>query len=518
MANQLREFTLEEVSKHNAEKDLWIVINSKVYDLSKFANMHPGGSGVLYDSQVAGKDVTDLFFSLHRQEVLAKSAYQRLIIGTVKGQQQRIIPRQPGDIKRIPYSEANWLAAGFFSPYFKESHRKFLHVARKFAEEVVFPDGEVNDPLDRMPSPSVIQAMAKNNIIAMRIGPGPHLKGRQLFGGLITPEEFDYFHEMILHQEMSNAATRGYNDGLLGGGVIGLPALVYYGSESLKAKYLADILDGKKHICLAISEAFAGSDVAGLRTTAKRTPDGKYFIVTGTKKWITNGHFADWFVTPCRTEKGLTVLLIPRTEEVTTKLIKTAYSSAAGTAHVFFDGVKVPVENVLGLENGGLVVILANFNHERWMMTAITVKIMRIVVEETFQWAHQRIVFGKPLLEQPVVRNKLAGMIARVETSQAWLENITYQMNHMPWKDQAKYLAGPIGLMKMQTTRSAQQIATDAVQIFGGRGITKTGLGRIIEGFHRTVPFDAILGGAEDVLGDLGVRQAMKYFPKNTRL
>jgi len=152
------------------------------------------------------------------------------------------------------------------------------------------------------------------------------------------------------------------------------------------------------------------------------------------------------------------------------------------------------------------------------MMTSVTIKIMRAVVEETFQWAHQRIVFGKPLLEQPVVRSKLAGMIARVETSQAWLENITHQMNHMPYKDQAKYLAGPLGLLKMQTTRSAQDMARDAAQIFGGRGITKTGLGRIIEGFHRTVPFDAILGGTEDVLGDLGVRQAMKFFPKDTRL
>ena len=105
-------------------------------------------------------------------------------------------------------------------------------------------------------------------------------------------------------------------------------------------------------------------------------------------------------------QKGLTVLLVPRTEEVSTKIIKTAYSSSAGTAHVFFDGVKVPIENILGPENGGLVVILANFNHERWMMTACTIKMMRAAVEETFQWAHQRIVFGKPLLEQPVVRSK----------------------------------------------------------------------------------------------------------------
>jgi len=185
---------------------------------------------------------------------------------------------------------------------------------------------------------------------------------------------------------------------------------------------------------------------------------------------------------------------------------------------VFFDEAIVPADNVIGPEHGGLVVILANFNHERWMMTCNTVRIERAIVEECFQWANQRVIFGKSLLEQPVVRSKLAGMITRVETSQGWLEQITYNMNHMPYKDQAKYLAGPIALLKTHTTRSAQQTATDAVQLFGGRGITPSGLGRVIEAYHRTVPTDATLGGAEDVLADLGVRQAMKYFPKNSRL
>jgi len=389
---------------------------------------------------------------------------------------------------------------------------------RKFAEEVVFPDGNTQDELGKMPSQSVIEKMAALNMHAMRLGPGEHLKGLTLMNGTVKPEEFDHFHEMILSMETINPATRGYNDGLLGGMVIGLPAVMNYGTPELKARVMPEVLAGKKFISLAISEAFAGSDVAGLRTVAKKTPDGKHFIVTGTKKWITNGHFSDYFVTPCKTGKGLTVLLVPRTAEVTTKPIKTAYSSSAGTAHVFFDGVKVPVENIIGPENGGLIVILANFNHERWMMSCNTIRVERAIVEECFQWASQRIVFGKPLLEQPVIRSRLADMITRVETSQNWLENITFQMNNMPYKDQAKYLAGPIALLKSHCTRSAQATATDATQIFGGRGITKTGLGRVIEQYHRTVPFDATLGGAEDVLADLGVRQAMKFLPKNHRL
>ena len=146
-------------------------------------------------------------------------------------------------------------------------------------------------------------------------------------------------------------------------------------------------------------------------------------------------------------------------------------------------------------------------------MVCMVSRWMRTVVEECLKWAHQRIVFGKPLISQPVIRQKLARMIALVEAVQSWLETITYQMNHLSYKEQAKSLSGPIGLLKTFATRSAHEVADDAVNIFGGRGITQTGMGRVVEMFHRTYKFDAILGGAEEVMADLGVRQAMRFMP-----
>lgn len=116
-------------------------------------------------------------------------------------------------------------------------------------------------------------------------------------------------------------------------------------------------------MCLAVTEAFAGSDVAGIRTTAELTEDGQHFLVSGTKKWITNGMFCDYFVTACKTAKGFTVLLIPRSEAVETKLIKTSYSTAAATTYIQFDKAKVPVRNMLGKEGQGFQVIMSNFNH-----------------------------------------------------------------------------------------------------------------------------------------------------------
>ena len=102
------------------------------------------------------------------------------------------------------------------------------------------------------------------------------------------------------------------------------------------------------------------------------------------------------------------MLLIERTEGVETTQIKTAYSSTAGTAYIKFDNVKVPVENLLGIEDQGFRVIMTNFNHERWMIATFSVRTSRMVVEECLKWANQRRVFGKKLNDQPVIRQKYA--------------------------------------------------------------------------------------------------------------
>ncbi|KAI7324648.1 hypothetical protein KC315_g8199 [Hortaea werneckii] len=105
-------------------------------------------------------------------------------------------------------------------------------------------------------------------------------------------------------------------------------------------------------------------------------------------------------------------------------------------------------------------------------------------------------------------------MISLTESCQAWLEQITHQMNQLSYEEQSKQLGGPIGLLKSFATRCAHEIADESTNIFGGRGLTQGGMGKVVEMWHRTYKFDAILGGTEEILADLGVRQAMKNFPK----
>lgn len=504
-------YTREEVAKHNAEDSVWFVIDSVVYDVSDFVDAHPGGEAVL--RQVAGTDATSDFYNLHRHEVLVK--YADLAIGTLAGEKPSVITPKPGDLSLVPYAEPLWLTPSFRSPYYKDSHRRLQRAIREFTELYITPEAQEKERDGTHISQGLIDRMSKAGILHMRLGPGKHLQGVELLGGAVEPKEFDYFHDLIMAQEMVRANARGFQDGSLAGMVIGLTAVLNFANdEKFKKKISDEVFSGKKKICLAITEAFAGSDVARLRTTAVKTPDGKHYIVNGTKKWITNGVFCDYFVTGVQTDKGLSVLLIERGEGIETKAIKTSYSAAAGTTYITFDNVKVPVENLLGKENQGIYVILSNFNHERWTMACATIRYSRTVVEECLKWAHQRLVFGKRLIDQPVIRLKLAKMIALVEANQSWLETITYQMCNMPYSEQAKFLGGPIGLLKMSCTRAAHDIADESVQIFGGRALTQTGMGRVVENFQRTYKFDAILGGAEEVLGDLGVRQAMKFMPK----
>lgn len=515
---EIKSYTVEEVSKHNTSDSLWVIIDSNVYDLTKFIDIHPGGKAVLLDSDVAGKDATSVFFGLHRQEVLWKQ-YDRLRIGQIQGQTQLIKEKEPGAMSGVPYAEPMWLTEGFKpSPYYKKSHYEVQKIVRKFVDEHVYADAQKQEESGKRPSQYILDLMAETNLHAMRQGPGPHLKGRTLFGGVVQPEEFDYFHELIINQELSMIAARGYADGFQAGSVIGLPPVLNFANPQLKEKVVNAVLSGKTHISLAITEAFVGSDVQGMHTKAVKSADGKYYTINGAKKWITGGMYADYFTVGTKTDNGLTVFLVPRGEGVETRPIKTAYSSAAGTAYVTFDNVKVPAENMLGKENDGIRVILSNFNHERWVMCCASARSSRSVVEECMKWACQRRVFGAPLIAQPVIRNKLALMIAKVEAIQAWLEAITFQMCNMNYNEMTEHLAGQIAFLKMQATISAGEISSDAVQIFGGRGLTRTGMGKNIEMFRRTQKFDAILGGAEEVLGDLGVRRAVAKMPKDARL
>lgn len=289
--------TRAQVAKHKTEESLWFVIDSKVYDVTDFLDAHPGGESVL--KQVAGTDATEAFYNLHRQEVLQK--YSNLCIGVLEGEKSQVIEQNPGDLSVVPYGEPTWLTSKFKSPYYKDSHRRLQKAMRLFTDTEITPVAQECEKTGKHVPQELIDKMSKAGILHMRIGPGKHMHGVDLMG-VMKGEEFDYFHDMIVTQEMVRANARGFQDGNMAGMTISLTAVLQFANdEAWKNRISHEVFSGKKKICLAITEAFAGSDVAGLRTTGEKTPDGKHYIVNGTKKWITNGVWCDYFVTGVKT-------------------------------------------------------------------------------------------------------------------------------------------------------------------------------------------------------------------------
>eukprot|EP00656_Telonema_subtile_P018249 TRINITY_DN19841_c0_g1_i3.p1 TRINITY_DN19841_c0_g1~~TRINITY_DN19841_c0_g1_i3.p1 ORF type:complete len:405 (+),score=141.26 TRINITY_DN19841_c0_g1_i3:161-1375(+) len=389
-------------------------------------------------------------------------------------------------------------------------------VAAEFA-----PIALKDDLAGKYPSRELKKKMAMAGMMVTRIGPGPWLQEAVNIGVTLpegcSPDDFDYFHEMIVHQELARVGTPGFCDGCGGGYLISAPCVLNFGSAVMKQSIGRSLLLGDKISALAISEPFAGSDVAGVRMTATKSADGQHYIVNGLKKWITEGMTADMFVTAVRTggkgARGISLLVVERGEGVDTTQIKTTYSVAAGTALVLMEDVKVPVGNLLGKEGDGFKLIMYNFNHERWMIVQNLLGLARAAFADSLMWARQRRVFNKTLVEQPVIRNKLANSAAALESVWTYLESVTYDMCKAKGGPLNPRMAGPIALLKYQATRTCWQIADDTVQIMGGRGITKTGMGAKVENFKNFSKYAAVYGGSEEIMADLAIKQVLKRFP-----
>lgn len=190
---------------------------------------------------------------------------------------------------------------------------------------------------------------------------------------------------------------------------------------------LPEILRGEKRICLAITEPDAGSDVRNIKTTAKKSGDGKRYVVNGTKKWITNGMFSDYFMTLVRTggsgAEGLSMLLIPRLEGIMTRKIEVGVGGMSATTFITFEDVEVPAEYLVGREGEGFRYTMSNFNHERLWITFQALRGARICLEDAMGWCLKREAFGVKLIEQPVVRHKFGHMARQVDGFQAWVES-----------------------------------------------------------------------------------------------
>ncbi|KAL8729886.1 MAG: hypothetical protein Q9166_004443 [cf. Caloplaca sp. 2 TL-2023] len=341
--------------------------------------------------------------------------------------------------------------------------------------------------------------------------------------GTVKVEEWDYIHTAIYTDEMTRSGLQGPAASLTTGYSYAVPPILKFGSRQLQERFLPDLLLGKRRSCIAITEPETGSDVAGIQTTATKTSDGKHYIVNGTKKWITNGIWSSYATMAVRTSGpgpfGLSLLLVPLLDHpgVSMRKIKVAGHLTSGTTFIELDEVKVPVQNLIGEEGQGMKYIMTNFNHERLTMAIAVTRQARVALAAAFEYCLQREAFGKILMEQPVVRHRLAKAGALLESQWAWIEQFVYQMTKLGKVEADIQLGGLTALAKAQAGIVLDECARCAVLLFGGNGFTTTGRGEIAERIYREVPGARIPGGSEDVMLDLAVRQLVKNYQSKTK-
>ncbi len=342
----------------------------------------------------------------------------------------------------------------------------------------------------------------------------------------VPVEEWDYLHTAIWVDERARTGISGPGSSLSPGFAYGIPPILAFGSEELKERFLPDLLTGKVRCCIAITEPQAGSDVAGIQTSAVKTEDGRAYVLNGEKKWITNGIWAKYATMAVRTgiggsgkgggPKGISLLVVDlESPGITRRRLDVMGQRAGGTTYIDLENVRIPVENLVGKEGMGMHYIMTNFNHERLLISIGVTRQARVALSAAVEYVMKREAFGKTLIEQPVVRHRLAKAGADLEALQAWIYQIVYSLNHMSKQEADAKLGGLTALLKAKAGIVLNDCAQTAVLLHGGNGYTRTGQGELVEKIYRDVMGARIPGGSEDVMLDLSIRELVKRYQRS---
>jgi acyl-CoA dehydrogenase len=374
------------------------------------------------------------------------------------------------------------------SPFYTAEHEAFRLQVRRFVEKEITPHIDRWEAEGELPRELHRQAAA-----AGVLGVG----FPESYGGIEVP---DSFYGVVLTEELARAGSGGLIASLMSHGIAS-PPIMHAGTPEQKERFLKPVLSGDMIAALAITEPGGGSDVANLRTSARR--DGEHYVVNGSKTFITSGMRADLVTVAVRTgEAGLGGVSLLVIEAGTpgfsrSKLDKMGWW-CSDTATLYFDQCRVPLANRIGAENAGFMAIMLNFNNERIMLAAQAWAFAQLCYDEALAYARERQTFGKPLLARQVIRHKLVDMKMHIDAVKAQLDLLCWRVS------QRQMPVAEVCLLKNLATRTLEDVAGEAVQIFGGAGYLR---GAKVERIFRETKVLSIGGGASEVMKDLAARQ-----------
>lgn len=324
--------------------------------------------------------------------------------------------------------------------------------------------------------------------------------------GIGYPEAFGGSGEgdVLMKVAASEALMGSTSGGLvasLGSLDIALPPIVKWAKPALRDRIVPEVLRGEKIAALAITEPGGGSDVASIRTHARK--DGTDYVVNGSKTFITSGTRADYYTVAVRTggegHAGISLLMIEKDTpgfRVGKNLKKMGWW-ASDTAELFFDDCRVPAENLIGAENSGFIAIMANFLSERLALAVMGSSTARIALDMALSYARERQAFGRPLTGFQVTRHKLVDMATEVRIA----EEFTWRVAQMI--QDGKNPVTEVAMAKNYTASTAENVCREAIQIFGGMGYMRESR---VERLYRDARLLAIGGGTTEIMKEIIAR------------
>ncbi len=374
-----------------------------------------------------------------------------------------------------------------FEP-FTEDHQAFRRTVRTFCERELAPHAKAWDDAGEFP-PELFRRFGELGYFGIRQDPA--------WGG----SGLDYWYVVAYAEELVRSGNAGLNMAMLVHGEIATPVIGELGTDEQKREFLAPAIRGERVAALAISEPDAGSDVAAIRTSARR--EGDEWVVNGSKMWITNGARADFLTLAVRTggpgHEGLSLLLFPTDVAgfQVSKVLEKVGNPSSDTALLFFEDCRVPARWLLGQENQGFYHVLANFQGERLVAAVQAVAAMQLLVEDAIRYAGERSAFGKPLSRMQVWRHKLAEHLTAIEAAR-WL---TYRACDLFARGEPA--VKEISMAKLFACDLAQRVAYDCMQLHGGMGyVLETPVARA----WRDLRVMTIAGGTSEIMKEIVAR------------
>jgi acyl-CoA dehydrogenase len=369
-------------------------------------------------------------------------------------------------------------------PWFREEHILFREQVKRFVDEEVKPHAEAWEESGFVPRP-VLKKMGELGFLGVRYP--------EEFGG----SAMDTVATAVLAEELGKSTFGGFAVTVLVHTDMASPHLVNAGSKEQIAKYLPDIISGAKITAVAVTEPDAGSDVAGLRTTAKK--EGDEWVLNGTKMFITNGVHADVFFVAAKTDttvkgtRGISMFIVEKGTPgfTVSRALKKHGWLSSDTAELVFDNCRVPAANILGEENKGFYAVMRNFQNERIVLGAQAMGEAQTAIALTLDYVRTRKAFGATLWDKQVIRQRISMLAAKVEAARQLLYKAA-------WLDaQGREIVKDVSMVKALCGELVNEVMYTCQQFHGGFGYVRESA---IERMVRDARIQSIGGGATEVM------------------